>query len=91
MKATKRKFISNEDERSTSDTKAGKIIQMPQTPMDVNNTWFVDLKENLKVNVSFAERNEASILKTALTKNQAGKRPIINISNVWNNIHVQYV
>lgn len=91
LKTTKRKIVSNEDELVTCNSKACKVIQMPQTSENVNNDWFVDLKENLKVNVNFTEKNDSSILKTALTKNQTVKRPIINISNVWNNIHVQYI
>lgn len=90
-KTTKRKIDYNEAELVTCNSKARKIIQTPPTSENLNNDWSVDLKENLKINVNFAEKSDSSILKTALTKSQTMKRPVVNISNVWNNIHVQYI
>jgi hypothetical protein len=37
-----------------------------------------------------AKMDDGSILKTALLK-ESNKKPVINISNIWNNINVQYV
>lgn len=50
------------------------------------------IKENKYISVdNFMKRCDASILKTALLKDCNGKKPVINISNMWNSINVQYI
>lgn len=48
------------------------------------------VKENNGNSDSKCVDGEESILKTALLK-ESNKKPVINISSVWNNINVQYV
>lgn len=57
-----------------------------------NNRIFVKkMKENNEKIEGHKMQNGISILKTALLKDYNVKKPIISISNIWNNINVQYI
>ncbi len=60
---------------------------------DQNNNHFYEIIENFKnINdITRQKSNRVSILKSALLKNARIERPVISISNIWNNINVQHL